>query len=145
MPEKEAKALKAYMDAMQKTPEVHTTVDKASQIYNPEIVSTLFYKADAEGYAHTMQYRPDGYACYVKHPVEPLNNSLRWISRTEDEDAMGMVLPASAEHKGYSHAKREGQIRTIPGGGTLEFTISFGLLVPVEAEKMSEKIEKVLR
>ncbi len=145
MPEKEAKALKAYMDAMQKTPGVHTTVDRESQIYDPEIVSTLFYKADEEGYAHTMQYCPDGYACYVKHPVEPLNNSLRWIARTGDEDAMGMVLPASAEHKGYSHAKREGQIRTIAGKGTLEFTISFGLLVPVEAEKISEKIEKVLR
>lgn len=145
MPEKEAKALKAYMDAMQKTPEVHTKVDRTKQIYDPEIVSTIFYKGDEEGYAHTMQCREDGYACYVKHPVEPLNNSLRWISRTSDEDAMGMVLPASAEHKGYSHAKREGQIRTIEAGGTLDFGISFGLLVPVEAEEMRKKIEKVLR
>ena len=57
---------------------------------------------------------------------------------------MGMVLPASSEHKGYSHAKREGQIRTIAAGGTLDFDISFGLLVPVEAEAMCKKIEKVL-
>ncbi|MBE7063682.1 MAG: DUF4432 family protein [Clostridia bacterium] len=145
MPEKEAKDLKAYMDAMQKTPEVHLTVDRERQIYDPEIVSTLFYKGDEEGYAHTMQCRPDGYACYVKHPVEPLGYSLRWISRTSDEDAMGMVLPASSEHKGYSHAKREGQIRTIAAGGTLDMDITFGLLVPVEAEEVRKKIEKVLR
>ncbi|MBE7024913.1 MAG: DUF4432 family protein [Ruminococcaceae bacterium] len=145
MPEKEAKELKAYMDAIQKTPEVHTKVDRTKQIYDPEIVSTLFYKGDEEGYAHTMQYREDGYACYVKHPVEPLDHSLRWIARTCNEDAMGMVLPASSEHKGYSHAKREGQIRTIEAGGTLDFDISFGLLVPVEAEAMCKKIEKVLR
>ncbi len=144
MPEKEAQALSAYMDALEKTPSVQTVVDKNSQIYDPEIVCTLFYKGDAEGYAHTMQYRQDGYACYVKHPVEPLNYSLRWISRTENEDCMGMVLPASAEHKGYSHAKREGQIRTLPARGTLEFTISFGLLVPSEAEEMCKKIEGVL-
>ncbi len=145
MPEKEAKALSDYMDAMQKTPEVHTVVDRNTQIYDPEIVSTLFYKGDAEGYAHTLQCRGDGYACYVKHPVNPLNNSLRWISRTNDEDAMGMVLPASTEHKGYSHAKREGQIRKIEGGGILEFTISFGLLVPAETEKIAKEIERVLR
>lgn len=143
MPEKDAKALRAYMDAMQKTPEVHTLVGAEGQIYDPEIVSTIYYKGDEEGYAHTMQYREDGYACYVKHPVEPLSHSLRWISRTSDEDAMGMVLPASAEHLGYSHAKREGQIRTIPGEGTLTFSIDFGLLVPVEAEEMCKKIEKV--
>lgn len=144
MPKEEAAALEAYMDAMQNTPEVHTTVDRASQIYDPEIVSTIFYKGDEDGYAHTMQMRPDGYACYVKHPVNPLNNSLRWISRTDNEDAMGMVLPASAEHKGYSHAKREGQIRTIDGEKTLEFSISFGLLLPDEAKEVEKKIAKVL-
>ncbi len=145
MPEKDARALSDYMDAMQKTPEVQATVDKASQMYDPEIVSTLFYKGDEDGNAHTMQLRPDGYACYVKHPIEPLNYSLRWISRTENEDCMGMVLPASTEHKGYSHAKREGQIRTIEGGKSVNFTVEFGLLVPCEAEKMAEKIERVLR
>ncbi len=144
MPEKDARALSDYMDKMQNTPEVHYTVDSKTQMYDPEIVARIDYLADEEGYAHTMQKRTDGYACYVKHPVEPLNNSLRWISRTQDEEAMGMVLPATADNKGYTYAKKAGKIRTIEGEGTLEFTISFGLLVPGEADAMQKKIEKVL-
>lgn len=144
MPEEEAKKLSDYMDKMQENPEVHVVVDKKSQMYDPEIVAKLTYLADEEGYAHTLQKRTDGYACYVKHPVEPLNNSLRWISRTDDEEAMGMVLPASAINKGYTYAKKNGMVRTIEGESTLEFSMDFGLLVPAETEEMCKKIEKVL-
>ncbi len=140
-----AKALRSYMDAMQKTPEVHLTVCREKQVYDPEIVSNIYYRADENGYAHTMQQRADGYAFYVSHPIEPLSNSLRWIARTADEDAMGMVLPSTTEHLGYTNAKRKGQIRTLDAGASLTMDLKFGLLVPVEAEKVREKIEKIMR
>ncbi len=145
MPESEAKALRGYMDAMQKTPEVHLTVCREKQIYDPEIVSTIYYRGDENGDAHTMQKRPDGYAFYVKHPIEPLSNSVRWIARTPDMDAMGMVLPSTAEHLGHAHAVRKGQMRTLQAGEKMSFDLSFGLLVPVEAERICEKIEKIMR
>ena len=44
-----------------------------------------------------MQYNDEG-ACYVSHPMDYLPYAIRWISRTGDEDSMGMVLPATCEH-----------------------------------------------
>ncbi|MDD6308143.1 MAG: DUF4432 family protein [Clostridia bacterium] len=145
LPEAEAKALRTYMDAMQKTPEVHLTVNKKTQVYDPEIVTTVYYKGDEDGMAYTMQQREDGYACFVAHPINPFDNSLRWIARTSDEDAMGMVLPSTAEHLGYTHAKKKGQMKTIAADSSISMNLKLGLLVPVEAEQMRAKIEKILR
>jgi len=87
-----------------------------------------------------MQILPDGYAHYISHPVEALPVPVRWISRTGDEDALGMALPATAEHLGYSNAEKKGQIKYIEPKGRISFTLEAGLLKPESAELMIKKI-----
>ena len=47
-----------------------------------------------------MQLHPDGYASYVSHRPSELKYGVRWIARTKDEDAMGLVLPAKQQVTG---------------------------------------------
>lgn len=143
MPKDKAANLAAYMDAVEETPALHHKVGEPGQFYDPEICFTVRYQTDAEGMAHTMQQLPDGMAFYVSHPAEVLPYGIRWIARTGDEDSMGMVLPATAEHFGYTHAKNNDQLKVLPPKSELCFCIKAGLLTAAEAEQMAQNIERI--
>lgn len=129
-----------YIKRMRKDMSIMNTIDKTTQSYAPEIVFTCKYDEDENGDAHTMQLLPDGYACYVRHKPYELPFGVRWISRTEDEDTLGMVLPATAEHKGYLYCKEHGYERYLGKGETVTYHITTGILTPEEAEKIKNKI-----
>ena len=132
----------AYIDKLNKDISIMDVIDKESQSYAPEIVFTCKYDADEDGNAHTMQLLPDGYSCYVCHKPEELPFGVRWVARTKDEDALGMVLPATAEHKGYLYCKERGYEKYLASGETMTFHITTGILNPADSEKMRAKIEK---
>ncbi|MBQ7381171.1 MAG: DUF4432 domain-containing protein, partial [Clostridia bacterium] len=89
-----------YLARLDQDPSLMDIIARDTQSYAPEIVFTCKYGKDQNGEAHTLQHMPNGHACYVMHRPDELPFGLRWISRTDDEDALGMVLPATAEHKG---------------------------------------------
>jgi len=124
--------------------EEHKVGEGDQSIYDPEVCFSIAYKSDENQRAYTLQYTEDG-ACYVNHPADVLPVGVRWISRTGNEDSMGMVLPATAEPNGYLYAKEHGQIKILEGNGTLEFYIETGYLGKEDAEKMKNRIEKMLR
>ena len=76
--------------------------------------------------------------------MDTLPYGLRWISRGADEQAMGMVLPATAEHLGYTYAKAHGQIPQLAGKASATFHVRAGYLDQPDAERMVERITKVL-
>ena len=130
-----------YLDRLDKDASIMDTIDSATQSYAPEIVFTCKYNADENGNAHTMQLLPDGYACYVSHKPEELPFGVRWIARTTDEDALGMVLPATAQHMGYLYCKEHGLEKYLQPGESLTFHITTGILSPEESLGMKNKIE----
>jgi hypothetical protein len=67
----------------------------------------------------------------------------RWISRTADEDALGMVLPATAEHKGYLFCKQKGYERILAPADSVSFHITTGILAPDETKSMIAKIQSL--
>ena len=134
-PEPQKSATLAYIQKLKKDPSVMDNVDKKTQSYAPEIVFTCRYDADAQGEAHTMQLLPDGYACFVTHHPDELPFGIRWIARTEDEDALGMVLPATAEHKGRTYCRNKGMDRYLPSGESISLHIKTGILAPEDAQK----------
>ena len=127
LPREHAAALSAYMDAVEADPSLHHQIGGPGQIYDPEICFTVTYEGDEHRRAYTLQRAEDG-ACYVSHPVDVLPYGIRWMSRTGDEDSCGMVLPATAEHFGYTYAKEQGQIKVLGGGETLSFVVEAGYL-----------------
>lgn len=131
-----------YMENIEKEPAVHHIVGNKDEVYDPEVCMLIDYKGDENNRAYTMQYTNDG-ACYVSHPTDALPMAIRWISRTCDEDSMGMVLPATSEHLGYVYAKENGQIKTLGANEKLEFYIEAGYLDKDDSEIIREKVNRI--
>lgn len=138
-----AAATNAYLSRLDENPGLMDEVGAEGQAYAPEIVFCCFYKADGDGKAYTMQKNPDGTATYVVHRPDELPFGVRWIARTEDEDAMGMVLPATAEHKGYLYCKKRGYEKILKCGESTAFHMETGLLNSEEALVMEKKIHEI--
>ena len=132
-----------FLQELEHHPEKHNvlTPDLA---FDPEVVFTIDYLADIAGWAHAMQVHPDGSADYVRHRPAQLDKGVRWICRTPDQDALGLVLPATAEPEGYTAEKAKGNIRTIGAGESFTCDMEMGVLTAVEAEKMAAHIEHIL-
>lgn len=142
MPEAEYKRLSAYMDAIEKDPTVHHVFNPTVQDYDPEVCMTIMYEAGADGFGHTMEVLPDGYAFFESHRVEKQPYVIRWLSRTGNEDSCGMALPATAEHNGREQARRDGQLKVLEGGAHFETDLRIGLLTADEAKALRAKMGK---
>ena len=136
--EKKAKLI-AHMDNLEKDIHVADVVGTEGQFYEPEICCTMMYEGK-EG--HTMQYVEGEGACYVKHDVEALPYSIRWISRTGNEDAMGMVLPSTCEHLGYDYIKAQNQIKYLDPKATLKFSMTVGWIDDAKAMEVKKILGK---
>jgi hypothetical protein len=112
--------------------------------FDPEALLTLQYRADKDGRAHTMMVHPDGFASWISHRPSQLSSGLRWISRTPDQDCLGMVLPATAGAEGYTVEKAKGKVQSLGGGKTITWNVEAGLLLPAEAKEMDGRIRQIL-
>jgi hypothetical protein len=112
--------------------------------FDPEVVFFIDYLADEAGWAHSMQIHPDGGADFISHRPAELDHGVRWISRTADQDCLGICLPATAEPEGYSAEKAKGNIKTLPPGGEFHFSLEVGALGPTETKEMQARIEEIL-
>jgi hypothetical protein len=134
---------RAFLQSLEKNPEKHTVLTP-DLILDPEVLFAIDYRADEAGWAHSLQVHPDGYASYLRHRPAELNKGVRWMCRTPDQDALGLYLPATAEHQGYLAEKAKGNIKLLPAGKSAAFHLETGLLEPDEAQAMTEKIRKIL-
>ncbi|NCB30987.1 MAG: DUF4432 family protein [Clostridia bacterium] len=137
-------AYDAFFKRISQDPGLQNRVDRKTQMYEPEICSTVTYRHDERKQAHTLQILPDGYACYVRHDPTLLPIGLRWIARTCAEDAMGMVLPATAEHLGYLYCKEHHFERYLAPHETMRYEIETGLLAPPAVRAVEEKIARIM-
>ncbi len=132
-----------FLDELAQHPERHNVLDPALP-FDPEVVLFIDYLADDQGWAHSMQVHPDGSADYVAHRPEQLEHGVRWICRTPDQDALGLVLPATAEPEGYTAEKAKGHIKVLPPQGQFRCQITMGALGVAEAEAMEARIREIL-
>jgi hypothetical protein len=130
------------LEEVQRDPAMHRRLEPGRAI-DPELVMALTYPADAAGWAHSMQLHPDGSADFVSHRPEELPFGVRWISRSADQDAIGLVLPATAGADGYTAEKAKGHVLSLPPQGEFRCSFAFGALEPAEAVRMQDEIEAV--
>jgi hypothetical protein len=132
-----------FIEELGQHPEKHHVL-APELVFDPELVFSIDYLADEDGWAHSLQVHPDGGADYVRHRPDQLDIGVRWICRTPDQDAMGLVLPATAEPEGYSAEKTKGNIKVVPGGGTFHFDLEIGTLSAEQAKDVEVKIGQIL-
>ena len=122
-------ATNRFLDALDKDYRLQSVVGAKGESYRPEIVNCYFHKPDAKGWATVKQVYPkNAGGVYVKYRPSELPYATRWIARTEDEDAMGMCLPATAEHKGRLYCQAHHEQRYLKPGGTFTIHVETGVL-----------------
>ena len=132
-----------FIEELGRHPEKHNLL-APGLLFDPEVVFSIDYVADEDGWAHTMQVHPDGSADTVRHRPAQVDKGIRWICRTADQDALGLVLPATAEPEGYLAEKAKGNIKTLPAGGEFRCDLEIGTLAPAEAERVGKKIARLV-
>jgi len=131
------------IEALKADPALHRTIEPGRRI-EPELVMGVDCLADAGGFAHAIQLLPDGSADYVSHRPDQLPRAVRWMTRSADQDALGLILPATAEADGYGAEKKKGNLRIVPPQGEFRCDMEFGALERGEAEALRRKIEDVV-
>ncbi len=131
-----------FLDELSQQPEKHHGLEP-DLTFDPEVVFFIDYLADENGWAHTLQVHPNGAADYVRHRPEQLDVGVRWICRTPDQDALGMVDPATAEPEGYGAEKAKGNVKTVPPGGMWRCDYEMGTLTSEDAQEVERRIGEV--
>ena len=132
-----------FLLELAKHPEKHNVLHKDLR-FDPEVVFYLDYIADSDGWAHTLQRHPDGSADYIAHRPAQLPKGIRWICRTADQDALGMVLPATAEPEGYLAEKAKGNLHIVPAQGHFQADMQLGVVSAEESERLEQHIHHLL-
>lgn len=128
-----ADATNAFLAKLDADPAAQSVIGAEGESYRPEIVNCYFHEPDADGTATVSQVFPEGAgSVYVRYRPGELPYATRWLARTVDEDALGMCLPATAEHKGRTYCRRNGQQRYLAPGESVSFHVETGLLKPGE-------------
>ncbi len=132
-----------FLAELELQPEQHNLLEPGLA-FDPEVVFFIDYQTDEAGWAHSMQIHPDGSADFISHRPDQLDHAIRWISRTADQDCLGIILPATAEPEGYSAEKAKGNIKVLPPQGEFHCDLEVGALGPDEAAKLEQKISRLL-
>jgi hypothetical protein len=132
-----------FLTQLEDQPEKHNVL-KPELTFDPEVVFFIDYLADDRGWAHSMQVHPTGSADFISHRPAELDHAIRWISRTADQNALGLVLPATAEPEGYTAEKAKGNIKVLPAGGEFRCQLEVGALTPDEASALEEQIKQIV-
>ena len=123
-----ADATNRFLEALDKDYRLQSTIGVRGESYRPEIVNCYFHKADRKGWAFVKQVYPKGGGVFVRYRPSELPYATRWLCRTPHDDALGMCLPATAEHKGRIYCRAHGQQRVLKPGETVAFHVETGLL-----------------
>ncbi len=132
----------AFLDELREHPERHHVL-APGLAFDPEVVFFIDYLSDDAGWAHTMQVHPDGTADYIRHRPDELEKGVRWICRTPDQDALGMVLPSTAEPEGYTAEKAKGNIKVLGAGATFSCLMEAGVLTESGTREMEKQIDGI--
>jgi Domain of unknown function (DUF4432) len=132
-----------FLERLSENPSLHHKLEPGLG-FDPEVVFFIDYLADSNGWAHSLQVHPSGVSDYIAHKPSQLGHGVRWISRTPDQDCLGIVLPATAEPEGFSAERAKGNIKTLEPHGTFSFDLEIGALLEAETTRVEAAIESVI-
>jgi hypothetical protein len=133
-----------FLASVRADPAIHRAIEPGRAI-DPELVLARRCRAGADGWSHALQVLPDGTADFVSHRPDQLGHAVRWMTRNGDQEAMGVLLPSTADADGYTAVKAKGNLRLLPPEGEFRCRLEFGALDATEAEQMRRHIDDVMR
>jgi hypothetical protein len=112
----------------------------AGRPVDPELVMGLDYPAGPDGIVHTLMEHPDGSGDFVSHHPAELPRAVRWMTRTEDQDAIGIVLPATAEADGFTAENAKGNVKWLGFDESWSCRLRFGALDRTATASLKQEI-----
>jgi hypothetical protein len=79
-----------------------------------------------------VSYRPSEFA-----------HSLRWISRSADQEALGLLLPSTAEPDGYLAERAKGNLLIVNPKAEARFVFECGALDEAATMELTREIQEV--
>jgi hypothetical protein len=128
------------IEALSLNPGPHRDVGRLPRI-DPSVSLWLTPDAGEDGWSHAMQLLSDGSADFVSFRPGDFDHCSRWMVRNGDEEALGLVLPATAEADGFTAELAKGNVRWLAPQHEFTATYAFGALDHAEAASMQEQIE----
>ena len=132
-----------FLQELKQHPEKHHVLTP-DLMFDPEAAIFIDYLADEEGWAHSLQIHPQGYADYIAHRPEQLPRATRWLCRTADQDALAIAEPGTAEPEGYLAEKAKGNLLVLPAQGQFTCHMKFGSLSAQQAQAIEAKIQQIV-
>jgi Domain of unknown function (DUF4432) len=132
-----------FLEQLRQNPSLHHKLEPGLG-FDPEVVFFIDYLADPNGWAHSLQVHPNGTSDYIAHKPSQLGHGVRWISRTPDQDCLGIVLPATAEPEGVTAERAKGNIKTLEPHGTFAIDLEIGALMEAETSRVETVIESMI-
>jgi len=142
LPADEDDAVRAYHRAVADDPASHRILVPGVPV-QPELVLTMMPATGADGWTHALQRHPSGTADFVSHRPVELPYAVRWLTRGPDQDALGLVLPATAPPDGFAAAKANRQLVWIAPYGTWRAEMHFGALEVAAARSLRDIITSI--
>jgi hypothetical protein len=122
-----------------------TMIMEPDAVFIPEVGFYLNApQTDENGWTHIMQLLPDGTADFLKYKPSELDHAMRWISRTADQQGLGLAFPSTANIGGYNEEKRLGNVKEIPPKGEYSATMIAGCLDKDAAVEESQLIDSIV-
>ncbi len=115
----------------------------ADQTFDPEAVFLIDFRADADGFAHSMQVHPDGRADWIAHKPAECPVGIRWVSRTPEQDCIALAEPSTSGLLGYAAEQRAGRVPVLAAGATWSTEVRLGRLDLDAARAMADHISQV--
>ncbi|MEM1238118.1 MAG: DUF4432 family protein, partial [Pseudomonadota bacterium] len=111
--------------------------------FDPEVVFEIDPKAGADGLAHAVHKHPEGHSDYIRFRPDQAPLANRWISRTADQDGLGIAFPATSGVAGYTAEKAKGRVVELAGGETWTIDMTMGHLTPAETGAAIKTIDAI--
>lgn len=130
---------RAFVDAVKRSPALHRDIVAGRRI-DPELVMVLATAGRSDGIVRALQLHPDGTSDFIAYSARELPVAVRWMTRTGDEDALGLLLPATAWPNGLAAARAAGELVAVPPGEIWRCALRFGALDPGATRTMTAAI-----
>lgn len=138
----EDEAVVAYHRSIAADPSSHRKL-RAGVPVQPELVLTMKAASGTGGWAHALQKHADGSGDFVSWNVDELPYAVRWMTRGPDQDALGLVLPATAAPDGLAAASDNKQIVWVAPGARWRTSFRFGAVGPAAASDLEADINSI--
>lgn len=126
----------ALMDRLREDPNSHRTL-RAGEGFDPEVVMFLGFEDDE---AIALARHPDGTGDVIRYERAVLSHALRWISRTPDQDCLGLVLPSTCDGEGRSAERAKGHAISLGAGESYRCSYDIGALDREETTALMDQL-----